>query len=305
MFPVADQEGGANDVMVARKHQHDPLADLFERVYQLRKSEELQNERMPDELREIAQQPSVDQNDAAFGSFGQTHTNPIPVNGPIGEILYLSELKHKSGLPILFHRLGSIFKTDVFEIATMDLRFWDVIYLDMYHPRKSRLAPDGYNIWSTNDDSKRYLMGGTNSLLPHFPRGIFDAVARDTKAIFGMSLADPTLKVVDQRSEVYRPVEHRHLLQTLTSSFEGNGTKVVTPAICMICGNPKFGCLVACKRCEFRPETGFEMGLSLVNQSTTNEKLERCSAELGAPLFEGPALRGSRRHFSSDRTADA
>src|SRR3546814_10801196 len=54
------------------------------------------------------------------GPFGFTETNPIPVNGPIGQLAYLSRLETQSGQRILFHRLGAIDKVDVFEAVTFD-----------------------------------------------------------------------------------------------------------------------------------------------------------------------------------------
>src|SRR3546814_6579765 len=54
------------------------------------------------------------------GPFGFTETNPIPVNGPIGQLAYLSRLETQSGQRILFHRLAAIDKVDVFEAVTFD-----------------------------------------------------------------------------------------------------------------------------------------------------------------------------------------
>ena len=42
-----------------------------------------------------------------IGEFGRCATNPIPCNGPIGEVLYLSRLRTVGHQPMMFHRLGS------------------------------------------------------------------------------------------------------------------------------------------------------------------------------------------------------
>ena len=43
----------------------------------------------------------------------------------------------------MFHRFGSLKTVDVFEAVTFDGSQWFLFYLDMYHSRRSRLAPDG------------------------------------------------------------------------------------------------------------------------------------------------------------------
>lgn len=56
--------------------------------------------------------PAYDKDPNGSGPFGFTETNPIPVNGPIGQLAYLSRLETQSGQRILFHRLGAIDKVD-------------------------------------------------------------------------------------------------------------------------------------------------------------------------------------------------
>jgi len=93
--------------------------------------------------------PECDEVSGATGEFGKTITNPIPVNGPIGEIKYLNRLNTKSGSSLIYHRLGCIDdKTtnpiDVFETVSMDGTNWGIFYIDMYHPRRSTKVPIGY-----------------------------------------------------------------------------------------------------------------------------------------------------------------
>lgn len=130
-----------------------------------------------------------DQLPGAFGEFGREISNPVPVNGAKGEIKYLAKLRGKGGLPVLFHRIGSMsspvtpHSVDAYELLRSDdesgsLRprydKWDVLYLDMYHPRRSELAPSNYIF--TPYDSKMGIdwpIGfGVNSIVDNFPHGL-------------------------------------------------------------------------------------------------------------------------------------
>src|SRR3546814_3779440 len=88
--------------------------------------------------------PAYDKDPNGSGPFGFTETNPIPVNGPIGQLAYLSRLETQSGQRILFNRLGAIDKVDVFEAVTLDGSGWLIFFVDLSHPRRSRLTPDGF-----------------------------------------------------------------------------------------------------------------------------------------------------------------
>jgi hypothetical protein len=110
------------------------------------------------------------------GNFGSI-TNPIPVNGLMGEIKYLGKLRGKTGYPIFFHRIGStnspVTKNtiDIFELVCHDSTQWNKLYLDPYHPRRSNLAPDGYVLIPYDKSTKMDIpfAYGVNSLLVNFP----------------------------------------------------------------------------------------------------------------------------------------
>lgn len=78
------------------------------------------------------------------GPFGFSETSPIPVNGPIGQLAYLSKLETARGERILFHRIGAINTIDVFEAVTFSGSEWFILFVDLYHPRRSRLTPEGF-----------------------------------------------------------------------------------------------------------------------------------------------------------------
>lgn len=94
----------------------------------------------------IRSKAPVDQKEGATGEFGMSSGNPIPVNGPIGELAYLSKLRTKSGEGLFFHRIGSVGSVDVFEAVSISGSDWFVFFLDMYYPKRSRRAPAGLSI---------------------------------------------------------------------------------------------------------------------------------------------------------------
>jgi hypothetical protein len=110
------------------------IAKKFDR---LMTDDQMQLNLLPGPLRsEILRGTDCDVVAGAVGKFGLDPRNPIPVNGPIGEVVYLSNLCTAYLEWIMFHRLGSIDRVDVYEIVTLDRKFWDIFYFDPYHPRK-------------------------------------------------------------------------------------------------------------------------------------------------------------------------
>src|SRR6476469_7244258 len=102
---------------------------LLEELKQFWDDDSIQNNAYPEDDRALLEQNAAcDQIPASFGKFGRALTNPIPVNGPIGEVLYLSRLQTENGNAIAFHRLGAIETVDVFEILSEDGSYWDILY---------------------------------------------------------------------------------------------------------------------------------------------------------------------------------
>ena len=91
-----------------------------------------------------------DQLSNASGPFGQNWNNPVPVNGLLGTYKYLGKLLSPAGVIFYFHRLGSISSeaasnpVDAYELVDMNGKNWDILFLDMYHPRRSNTIPPGY-----------------------------------------------------------------------------------------------------------------------------------------------------------------
>lgn len=88
----------------------------------------------------------------AQGPFGHSYNNPIPVNGLLGTYKYLGKLISPGGNILYFHRIGSVSSetcenpVDAYEVVDMEGNYWDILFLDMYHPRRSNKLPNGYQM---------------------------------------------------------------------------------------------------------------------------------------------------------------
>ena len=114
----------------------------------------------------------------ATGAFGQSMTNPIPVNGWIGTLKYFWRLQTPFNKGLYFHRIGKarsqVCQTiDVYETVSADRKIWDILYFDMFHPRRSNLAPEGYRLrpYDKVIDSVQFAFG-TNTRLANFPHDL-------------------------------------------------------------------------------------------------------------------------------------
>jgi hypothetical protein len=195
------------------------VARIFDRVFRLLDDERAQNDALPEPFRRaLDQNPPCDQIENAFGEFGRSLTNPIPVNGPVGELVYLSRLQTFDAMPIAFHRLGSQGDIDIFETVSEEGKHWDVLYLSLYYPRKSRAVPMGYR--HATDPARRSLIRGTTFLIDDFPKGIWRATCECTGRLLGIPIADTWLKTFDARAGVARPTKHSVNLRQLRFSSQ-------------------------------------------------------------------------------------
>ena len=131
--------------------------------------------------------------------------NPIPVNGPIGQLAYLSRLETQSGQRILFHRLGAIGTVDVFEAVSFNGAEWFILFVDLYHPRRSRLTPDGFRF--TKEVAQ---FSGFHKFCESFPYDFVEKKASERES--GLSMAYIAIsKVSDQiQNRVFnRPLAHK------------------------------------------------------------------------------------------------
>jgi hypothetical protein len=137
-----------------------------------------------------------DQVPGANGEFGSL-TNPIPVNGSIGEIKYLGKLRGPTGAALFFHRIKSTnspvcqHPVDVYEAVCMDGTQWQTLHFDMYHPRRSNLTPPGYSLM-TYDKRLKFdipIAYGVDFLVKDFPYGLLDSLVECYGAEIGTVFA--------------------------------------------------------------------------------------------------------------------
>lgn len=193
------------------------VTKIMEKIRRFMEDEDLQNSQLHPMIRdEVLGGIDVDEWPHGIGEFGRSDENPIPVNGAIGELIYLSKLMTKDTKQrILFHRIGSVDKIDVFETVSIDGQMWDILFLSFYHPRKSRKSPVGYQI--TNQP----LIYGTNTRINQFPMGLQKAIAATTEEFIGISLPPPEVRLAEERIDFRRPEGHELKVKTVFQSVKG------------------------------------------------------------------------------------
>jgi hypothetical protein len=186
---------------------------VFRKTRALLEDESAQNDLyLPEVSAVIRNGSSVDRIPGATGDFGRLPSNPIPVNGVLGELIYLSSLMTAHGARLVGHRVASIAHVDVFEVASVDMRVWDVLCFDPYHPRKSRHAPSGLRL-----ETNQWILA-TNYRLDAFPVGIRDGVSGSTREFIGLPIVAPLLN--DGRwAEFRRPEDHAEKVRMIEAEF--------------------------------------------------------------------------------------
>lgn len=125
--------------------------------------------------------PAVEMLEGATGPFGSS-TNPIPVNGPTGETMYMNRLRSASGHTFVYHRTGNAesnlipYPIDRYELVSIDGSEWRVLYFSAYHPRRSQMVPPGLHRvpWPKQDLERVFLSMPVGVGLPveNFPYGL-------------------------------------------------------------------------------------------------------------------------------------
>jgi len=163
------------------------------------------------DLREISQEvsddpptnPLFEESDdfpGGNGPFGLCASNPIPVNGVEGEIVYLERLRTTNGQRVFFQRIGSVqtpnqlpAAVDEYEVLALDRSMGCRLFFSMYFPRRSRKAPQGFTLvpWSRMSPEEQLMAKvgttGCNTIVPNFPFGLVEAVRQRAK---GLGLSD-------------------------------------------------------------------------------------------------------------------
>lgn len=206
---------------LSRNNEKAQLRDAFAKLERVIEDEEFQLDMLSPAIRDrFKSAPAYDKIPNGCGPFGFVESNPIPVNGPIGEISYLSRLEASLGNRLLFHRLGSVERVDVFEAVTFDGGNWYILYLDMYHSRRSRLAPEG--LLFTKDVPQ---FSGFTQFCKNFPYDFLEAKAGERQS--GLSIAYIPFSLISDQIErrVYdRPDAHKTKLNILEQCLRRVGT---------------------------------------------------------------------------------
>jgi len=180
----------------ARKRGSDlppEVVKIFEKIeHFLIYDDEAQNAALPEPMRKVIEAgPAVDELPEAKGEFGRCITNPVPVNGAVGELAYLSRLVTPSGAGLFGHRLGHIGKVDVYETVNTDGKTWDIIFLSYYHPRKSRKAPTGYRLSKAGE--RPIFITCTNFRVDGFPFPMEAAIRECMRRVLGFPVRPPNV----------------------------------------------------------------------------------------------------------------
>jgi hypothetical protein len=200
------------------------LLDATEAIFKeldldrLMNDEKFQNDNLPETVRAaVLNGVDCDEIPGAAGEFGRDPRNPIPVNGPLGGVIYLSSLHTDLAQQIMFHRLGPIVLNssvtiDAYETVSLDGAMWDVLFLDQYHPRKSRRAPTGYQIAA---DAKRRLLFGANQFVSSFPDKLPDAIGNTCERLLGIGMQPRQVREAIERIHFTRPPTHQSNVDTV------------------------------------------------------------------------------------------
>ena len=177
-----------------KEQQRTESEEIYDRALQIFNSPQLQNEALSAELaREVLAGEDCDQVSGAYGRFGHDVTNPIPVNGPSGEFVYLSRLRlRRTGSMVFFHNVGQIGRIHVFELTNVSGHFADRLYVDMYHPRCSRLYPEGYTL-----EREAVFPRGVTTAVADFPNGLYKAIKKEAKLRLGIDVAEQESARID------------------------------------------------------------------------------------------------------------
>lgn len=175
----------------------------FERISEILTSDDMQIRILgPDVYGRLSALSAIDKVPNPEGEFGIALGNPIPTNGPIGSLSYISSMTTEAGSRLLFHRIKAHGNIDVFEYVSMDSSSWGYLFVDMYHSRKSKILPKGFvkppgsqqltgfnHMW----DSFPYYFGEQKQKLPSDIRLLYAPTSSIEKEMVGRKYIRPEL----------------------------------------------------------------------------------------------------------------
>lgn len=131
----------------------------------------------------------VDSVPESYVEFEYDATNPIPVNGPIGETVYINRLRSESGSGFLYHRIGSFDSpvtdnpVDLFELLSTDGKMHIKLYFDFYYFRRSISIPKNLTQipWHKMKPKEKQMCKinafGVTHNISNFPNDLTEAIA--------------------------------------------------------------------------------------------------------------------------------
>lgn len=128
-----------------------------------------------------------------YGPFGAI-TNPVPVNGPAGEVVYLNRLRTAEGAAFFYHRPGSSnsdatpHPVDGYEVLSIDGKVLRTIWFSPYFKRRSTHAPEGMTLLPFPKDRTEQVLVkvpgfGVNTRVGDFPHDLPAAIASSPSLI--------------------------------------------------------------------------------------------------------------------------
>jgi hypothetical protein len=221
--PILETDASSRETPVSPE-----VETIFKKLDRLMDDEKAQIDGLPDSFRsEVLSGADCDEIAGATGEFGRDPQNPIPVNGPLGEMIYLSSLRTVTSQKIMFHRLGSIRNVDAFETVSFDGAVWDIFFFDLYHPRKSRRAPTAYRI-AAGAERDRFLLGA-NEFVASFPDQLPDAISNTNGRLFNTRMRPRQVREAIDRIIFKRPADYQMRLNSVMAMLEAKAaTKPLT-----------------------------------------------------------------------------
>jgi len=194
---------------------------IFEKVYLTLHEDAKQNGLYPESYASCLQE-----NEPGRGisdEYGRCIDDPVRVNGPLGELTYISRLMNKNGVGFIGHRLGSMHGVDIFEIVSEDFEDWDLIYFDMYWLSKDLIAPDGLElvtdgVWPGGASG----ISATNNFLAHFPNDFWPNLMQTTNALLNFPAVKTNLKHLNTNDRM-RPSWHDRSIRSVIVEIRAKG----------------------------------------------------------------------------------
>lgn len=154
--------------------------------------------------------------------FGHSINNPIPVNGVSGEIKYINRLRCKCGVGLIYHRVRSVENdkiegiVDIYETVCVEGKHWDILYLHLYHPRRSSWIPSGYFFSEFHPMLSSIAVGfGTNTFDENFPHGLGHIILSQLGEEWGLPLVKKLEEITKDRNKFIRPKKQTQNLQQI------------------------------------------------------------------------------------------